>query len=118
VWDVVYGFNPAEADEPVEAWCAPFGEETDVLPVRSLEMGLKSWEAKAIHGADVNTFSVVTPGLPLVARRTISVDITRSFGEPLPWPLGGPGVIVCDWIKLRVVARTSCRKQRCLGPEA
>jgi len=27
LWDVVYGFTPAEADERIEAWCAPFGEE-------------------------------------------------------------------------------------------
>jgi SAM-dependent methyltransferase len=26
LWDVVYGFAPDEADERVEAWCAPFGE--------------------------------------------------------------------------------------------
>jgi len=29
LWDVVYGFDPAEADERIEAWCAPFGEEVD-----------------------------------------------------------------------------------------
>jgi SAM-dependent methyltransferase len=29
LWDVVYGFNPAEADECIEAWCAPFGEEVE-----------------------------------------------------------------------------------------
>jgi SAM-dependent methyltransferase len=26
LWDVVYGFDPAEAGERIEAWCAPFGE--------------------------------------------------------------------------------------------
>jgi ubiquinone/menaquinone biosynthesis C-methylase UbiE len=26
LWDVVYGFNPAEAAERIEAWCAPFAE--------------------------------------------------------------------------------------------
>ena len=29
LWDVVYGFNPDEADERIEAWCAPFGDEVD-----------------------------------------------------------------------------------------
>jgi SAM-dependent methyltransferase len=29
LWDVVYGFKPAEADERIEAWCAPFGEEVE-----------------------------------------------------------------------------------------
>ncbi len=29
LWDVVYGFNPAEADERIEAWCAPCGEEVE-----------------------------------------------------------------------------------------
>jgi SAM-dependent methyltransferase len=29
LWDVVYGFNAAEADERIEAWCAPFGEKVE-----------------------------------------------------------------------------------------
>ncbi len=29
LWDVVYGFNPTEADERIEAWCACFGEEIE-----------------------------------------------------------------------------------------
>jgi ubiquinone/menaquinone biosynthesis C-methylase UbiE len=29
LWDVVYNFSPDEADERVEAWCAPFGDEVD-----------------------------------------------------------------------------------------
>jgi SAM-dependent methyltransferase len=29
LWDVVYGFSPAEADERIEAWCAPFGQEVE-----------------------------------------------------------------------------------------
>ena len=29
LWDVVYGFDVAEAGERIEAWCAPFGEEVD-----------------------------------------------------------------------------------------
>lgn len=27
LWDVVYGFSPDEADERIEAWCTPFGDE-------------------------------------------------------------------------------------------
>lgn len=29
LWDVAYGFNPEEADERIEAWCAPFGNEVE-----------------------------------------------------------------------------------------
>jgi SAM-dependent methyltransferase len=29
LWDVVYGFDPDEADERIEAWCAPFGGEVE-----------------------------------------------------------------------------------------
>ena len=29
LWDVVYAFEPAEADERIEAWCAPFGDEVE-----------------------------------------------------------------------------------------
>ena len=29
LWDVVYGFDPAETAERVEAWCAPFGEAVE-----------------------------------------------------------------------------------------
>jgi SAM-dependent methyltransferase len=29
LWDVAYHFNPDEADERVEAWCAPYGDEVD-----------------------------------------------------------------------------------------
>ena len=29
LWDVVYGFDPDEADERIEAWCAPFGDEVE-----------------------------------------------------------------------------------------
>jgi len=29
LWDVVYNFNPDEADERVEAWCAPYGNEVE-----------------------------------------------------------------------------------------
>ena len=29
LWDVVYGFGPDDADERIEAWCAPFGDEVD-----------------------------------------------------------------------------------------
>jgi SAM-dependent methyltransferase len=35
LWDIVYGFNPGEADERIEAWCAPFGDgvEGDWAPL-------------------------------------------------------------------------------------
>jgi hypothetical protein len=29
LWDIVYGFDPDEADERIEAWCAPFGDEVE-----------------------------------------------------------------------------------------
>ena len=29
LWDVVYGFQPHEADERIEAWCTPFGEKVE-----------------------------------------------------------------------------------------
>jgi SAM-dependent methyltransferase len=29
LWVVVYGFDPADADERIEAWCVPFGEEVE-----------------------------------------------------------------------------------------
>jgi hypothetical protein len=29
LWDVAYHFSPDEADERVEAWCAPYGDEVD-----------------------------------------------------------------------------------------
>ena len=29
LWDVVYSFDPADADERIEAWCAPFGDEVE-----------------------------------------------------------------------------------------
>ena len=29
LWDVVYGFDPDEAGERIEAWCAPFGDEIE-----------------------------------------------------------------------------------------
>ncbi len=29
LWDVVYGFNPYEAEERIEAWCAPFGDQVE-----------------------------------------------------------------------------------------
>lgn len=29
LWDVVYDFDPAEAEERIEAWCAPFGGDVE-----------------------------------------------------------------------------------------
>jgi len=29
LWDVAYHFDPDDADERVEAWCAPYGDEVD-----------------------------------------------------------------------------------------
>jgi len=29
LWDVVYSFEPDEADQRIEAWCAPFGDEVE-----------------------------------------------------------------------------------------
>jgi SAM-dependent methyltransferase len=29
LWDVVYGFDPDEAGERIEAWCAPFGDDVE-----------------------------------------------------------------------------------------
>ena len=29
LWDVAYGFSPDEADERIEAWCTPHGDEID-----------------------------------------------------------------------------------------
>lgn len=29
LWDVAYGFDPHEADDRIEAWCAPFADEVD-----------------------------------------------------------------------------------------
>jgi ubiquinone/menaquinone biosynthesis C-methylase UbiE len=29
LWDVVYSFDPDEADQRIEAWCAPFGDEIE-----------------------------------------------------------------------------------------
>ncbi len=29
LWDVAYGLSPDEADERIEAWCAPHGDEVD-----------------------------------------------------------------------------------------
>ena len=29
LWDVAYRFTPDEADEAIEAWCAPYGDEVD-----------------------------------------------------------------------------------------
>lgn len=29
MWDVVYSFDPVDAGERIEAWCAPFGDEAE-----------------------------------------------------------------------------------------
>jgi SAM-dependent methyltransferase len=35
LWDVVYGFDPAQANERFEAWCAPFSDDPEVDWARS-----------------------------------------------------------------------------------
>jgi SAM-dependent methyltransferase len=49
LWDVVYGFDPSEADERIEAWCAPFGEE--------VEGDWARWELEEHVREEYSTFS-------------------------------------------------------------